>query len=151
MPAKAGIQNLDVLHMATEAQIYALCTYVLCTCTLSTCALCTYALCLLSSILYICRDVTTFVKRALQISSFMQNKANFPDDQMNGNKVLTKDYENITNWTLGENKPNTKPIKPNTNPIKAKTNPIQTQNKPNQTQPVVSLPALSAFVLSLSK
>jgi len=32
---------------------------------------------------------------------------------MNVNKVLTKDYENISNWTLCENKPNTNPIKPN--------------------------------------
>jgi len=32
---------------------------------------------------------------------------------MNVNKVLTKDYENISNWTLGENKPNTNPIKAN--------------------------------------
>jgi len=47
----------------------------------------------------------------------MQNKPNFPDDQMNVNKVLTKDYENISNWTLGENKANTKPIKANTKPI----------------------------------
>jgi len=36
-------------------------------------------------------------------------------------------YENKYNWTLGENEPNTNPIKPNTNPIKPKTNPI----KPN--------------------
>ena len=36
----------------------------------------------------------------------MQNKANLLDTQMNVNKVLTKDYENIANWTLGENKPN---------------------------------------------
>jgi len=28
---------------------------------------------------------------------------------MNVNKVLTKDYENISNWTLDENKANTKP------------------------------------------
>ncbi len=30
---------------------------------------------------------------------------------MNVNKVLTKDYENKPNWTLGENEPKTKPIK----------------------------------------
>jgi len=64
----------------------------------------------------------------------MQNKPNFPDDQMNVNKVLTKDYENISNWTLGENEPNTNPIRTQTNPIKANKMPIQTQNKPNQTQ-----------------
>ena len=46
----------------------------------------------------------------------MQNKANLLDAQMNVNLVYTKDYENIANWKLGENKPNSKPIKPNTNP-----------------------------------
>jgi len=56
---------------------------------------------------------STFVEKPLQISSFMQNKANLLDDQMNVNKVLTKDYENISNCTLAENKPNTNPIKPN--------------------------------------
>ncbi len=39
---------------------------------------------------------------------------------MNVNKVLTKDYENISNWTLGENEPKT-------NPIKAKQSQFQRQ------------------------
>ena len=39
--------------------------------------------------------------------------------QMNVSPVITRKYENKSNWTLGENKANTKPIKPNTNPIKA--------------------------------
>ncbi len=39
---------------------------------------------------------STTVEDSLQIALFMQNKANFPDDQMNVNKVLTKDYENKT-------------------------------------------------------
>jgi len=43
----------------------------------------------------------------------MQNEPNFQDAQMNVNKVLTKDYENKPNWTLGENEPKTNPIKPN--------------------------------------
>ena len=43
----------------------------------------------------------------------MQNKPNLLDAQMNVTKVLTRDYENISNWKLGENKANTKPIKPN--------------------------------------
>jgi beta-mannanase len=51
----------------------------------------------------------------------MQNKANFQKSQMNVNTAITKDYENIANWTLGENKPNSNPIqtqyKANTNPI----------------------------------
>jgi hypothetical protein len=40
----------------------------------------------------------------------MQNKANLLDAQMNISSILTKDYENKSNWTLGENKPNSKPI-----------------------------------------
>jgi len=36
----------------------------------------------------------------------MQNKPNFQDAQMNVSFVLTKNYENKFNWTLGENKPN---------------------------------------------
>jgi hypothetical protein len=36
----------------------------------------------------------------------MQNKANFLDALMNGTSIMTVDYENNSNWTLGENKPN---------------------------------------------
>jgi hypothetical protein len=43
----------------------------------------------------------------------MQNKANLRKSQMNVNICLTKDYENKSNWTLGKNKPNSKPIKAN--------------------------------------
>ncbi|MBA7663631.1 hypothetical protein ES703_71676 [subsurface metagenome] len=46
----------------------------------------------------------------------MQNKANSLYAQMNVTSFYTVDYENIANWTLGENKPNSKPIKANTNP-----------------------------------
>jgi len=60
----------------------------------------------------------------------MQNKANLLNAQMNVTSFCTVDYENIANWTLGENKPNSKPIKPNTKPI-------QTQNKPNS-NPILS-------------
>ncbi len=64
----------------------------------------------------------------------MQNKANFLDALMNVTSLITVDYENIANWTLGENKPNTNPIKANTKPIKANTMPIQTQYKAKQSQ-----------------
>jgi len=43
----------------------------------------------------------------------MQNKANFLKSQVNVNPYNTTDYENKSDWTLGENKPNTKPIKAN--------------------------------------
>ena len=32
---------------------------------------------------------------------------------MNVKSYNTMDYKNISNWTLGENKPNSNPIKPN--------------------------------------
>jgi hypothetical protein len=44
---------------------------------------------------------------------FMQNKPNFRKSQMNVNSLITMAYENIRNWTLGQNKPNSNPIKPN--------------------------------------
>ena len=43
----------------------------------------------------------------------MQNKPNFREAQMNVSFFITKDYENKSNSTLGENKPNSKPNKPN--------------------------------------
>jgi len=43
----------------------------------------------------------------------MQNKANFRKSQMNVNLYNTTDYENKSNWTPGENKANSKPIKAN--------------------------------------
>ncbi|GAH66262.1 unnamed protein product, partial [marine sediment metagenome] len=53
---------------------------------------------------------------------------------MNVTSLITVDYENIANWTLGENKPNTNPIKANTKPIKANKMPKQTQYKAKQSQ-----------------
>ena len=41
------------------------------------------------------------------------NKANLLDAQMNVTSFHTVDYENKSNWKLGENKANSKPIKPN--------------------------------------
>ena len=53
---------------------------------------------------------------------FMQNKPNFRKSQMNVNIFLTKAYENKSNWTLGENKPNSNPIKPNLQNAKMNVN-----------------------------
>ncbi len=39
---------------------------------------------------------------------------------MNVKLYNTKDYENISNWTIGQSKPNSNPIKPNC--LKAKMN-----------------------------
>ena len=61
---------------------------------------------------------------------------------MNVRSLITVDYENIANWKLGENKPNSKPIKANTNPIsekpKMKLNSYSTkdyENKPRLRTP----------------
>ncbi len=53
---------------------------------------------------------------------FMQNKPNLPDAQMNLKSFHTVDYENKSNWKLGENKANTKPIKPNFQKAKMNVN-----------------------------
>ncbi len=42
----------------------------------------------------------------------MQNKANFQKSQMDVNLYNTTDYENISDWTLGKNKPNQTQSKP---------------------------------------
>jgi hypothetical protein len=85
----------------------------------------------------------------------MQNKPNFQKSQMNVSIFSQRAYENKSNWTLGQNKPNSNPNKPNFRKAKmdvnlcliedyrkkddfavrknkAKTNPIQTQFKPNE-------------------
>jgi len=59
------------------------------------------------SVLYIYREPST--NQLL----FMQNKPNFQKSQMNVNPYNTTDYENKSNWTLGQNKPNSNPNKPN--------------------------------------
>jgi len=52
----------------------------------------------------------------------MQNKPNLQDTQMNVNPYNRTDYENKRNWTLGQNKPNSNPIKPNFQKAKMNVN-----------------------------
>ncbi len=73
---------------------------------------------------------STTVEKPLQISSFLTNKANFRKSQMNVSIFSQMAYENKSNWTLGENKPNSNPIKANQTQFKANSNPIQTQSNP---------------------
>jgi hypothetical protein len=40
----------------------------------------------------------------------MQNKANFRKDKMNANSVITRDYEEKSQFWLKKNKANSKPI-----------------------------------------
>jgi len=100
--------------MAAEPRTCALCTCALGIYALCACALCLPASCILgleSCVLFL--RSSTSVENPLQISSFMQNKANLPDDKMNVTTFLTKDYENKI--TLGLRK---------TNPIQSQTKPI---------------------------
>jgi len=73
----------------------------------------------------------------------MQNKPNFRKSQMNVNPYNRTDYENKSNWTLGENKPNSNPIslkaKRNANSFLQKDYENETafrlrKNKPKQSQ-----------------
>jgi hypothetical protein len=41
---------------------------------------------------------------------------------MNVNTYNTKDYENISDWTIGQSKPNSNPIKPNFKKAKMNVN-----------------------------
>ncbi len=100
---------------------------------------------ILSSVFCLLRPSTS-VENPLQINLFMQNKPNFRKSQMNLKFCNKMAYENIANWTIGQNKPNSNPIKPNLQKAKMnvnltltkdyrkndclasqKTNPIQTQ------------------------
>ncbi len=47
---------------------------------------------------------------------------------MNVNPYNTTDYENKCNWTLGESKPNSKPIKPNLRKAKMNANSLITKD-----------------------
>ena len=79
----------------------------------------------------------------------MQNKPNFLDALMNVKSIHTVVYENKSNWTLGENKPNTNPIKPNQTQFKPNSKPKQTQYKPKQTQlkPISDYPCIFELAL----
>ncbi len=72
--------------------------------------------------LYICREPST--NQLL----FMQNKPNFRKSQMNVNTYNKTYYENKRDWTLGENKPNSNPIKANFQKAKININSIITKD-----------------------
>ena len=60
----------------------------------------------------------------------MQNKPNLLDAQMNVRSLITVDYKNKSNWKLGENKPNTKPICLPPATKQTQSNPISKEAKP---------------------
>jgi len=72
--------------------------------------------------LWICPFSSTNVEDPLQIDLFMQNKPNFRKSQMNVSIYLQTAYENKSDWTLGQNKPNSNPIKPNLQKAKMNVN-----------------------------
>ena len=47
---------------------------------------------------------------------------------MNANSLATMNYENISNWTLGQNKPNSNPIKPNLRKAQMNVNSLITKD-----------------------
>jgi hypothetical protein len=47
---------------------------------------------------------------------------------MNVNSLITIDYENKSEWTIGQNKPNSNPIKPNCQKAKMNINSLITKD-----------------------
>jgi len=68
------------------------------------------AVCQLSSSLYICRESSTNQLLLCKTNPILSAVGGL---QMNVNIFSTKAYENKSNWTLGQNKPNSNPNKPN--------------------------------------
>ncbi len=58
----------------------------------------------------------------------MQNKANFQKSQMNVRPLVIMNYERKSDWTLGENKPNSKPNKANLKRAKMDVNSLITKD-----------------------
>ena len=80
---------------------------------------------------YICREPSTnhpFLCKTNPILSAVGGL------QMYVSIFLKMAYKNKHNWTLGENKPNSNPIKPNLSQFRCQSNPKQTQFKPKQSQ-----------------
>jgi len=68
----------------------------------------------------------------------MQNKPNFQKSQMNLTFYLQMTYENNSNWTLSEIKPNSNPIKPNCRKTQMTVNSFITKDyrKNDDTNPI---------------
>ncbi len=66
-----------------------------------------------SSLAFLSGATSTTVEDPLQINPFYAKQTQFPKSQMNVNTYITKNYENKCNWTIGQSKPNSNPIKPN--------------------------------------
>jgi len=64
--------------------------------------------------LYICREISTNQTFLCKTNPILSAVGGL---QMNLSAYIKTAYENIRNWTLGQNKPNSNPNKPNSNPI----------------------------------
>jgi hypothetical protein len=51
------------------------------------------------------------------LNTYYAKQSQFQKSQMNVNPYNATDYESKSNWTFGENKPNSKPIQTQSNPI----------------------------------
>jgi len=74
--------------------------------------------CPLSSVL----APSTSVENPLQINPFYAKQTQFLKKSNDVSFFYTMDYENISDWTLGQNKPNSNPNKPNLRKAKMNVN-----------------------------
>ncbi len=74
----------------------------------------------------LCPPPSTSVENPLQISSFLCKTNPILSAvgglQMNANTFTQMAYKNKSNWTIGQNKPNSNPIKPNFKKAKMNVN-----------------------------
>ncbi len=80
----------------------------------------------------------------------MQNKPNLVRRRRIAKFCKQMDYENISDWTIGQSKPNSNPIKPNSRKAKMNVNlyviedyenePDSGPKKQTQTNPIQTLP-----------
>ncbi len=71
---------------------------------------------------------STLVENPLQITPFYAKQTQFPKKSNDVIPYNTTDYKRKRNWTLGENKPNSNPIKPNLRKAKMNINSITTKD-----------------------
>jgi len=81
--------------------------------------------CHLSSV--VCPPPSTSVEDPLQINPFYAKQTQFPKKSNDVSFFYTMDYENKSDRTLGENKPNSNPIKPNLRKAKMNVNSLITK------------------------
>ncbi len=106
-------------------------------------------------LLYARRDASTLVEDSLQNTPFYAKQTQFQKKSNDVNSYNTTDYGRKRDWTLGENKPNSNPIKANLKRAKMNINSITTKdyrknddflvriNKPNS-KPISVKPKMNA-------